>query len=524
MQLMDKIRQLSPVHQTDVYHTVVAQPMLKQKFYSGHGHGKGSTTGERSTLLTQFEKYAGWTVPALFPQEHIGGMTEMQLDYQSFGAQAVNNLANKIVTTLFHPTRPFFKAEAPKEYVEQSGKSIADIEMEMSGIEREAMKRFAKRDGRTVATDVAMQLIVTGNSLWHTPRGKPYRHFTYRDYDATFDSFGDMQSCIVREWMYFDTLPEKHKAICARFGKRAGDVVEVFTGIKRLAMDYYVVWQEMDSFCVLSEDYGVYSKDTLEYKPLRLLVVPGRHAGVGIIEQLAGDFHTMSKMSEAELDMLAIMCDVKTLVKPGSGMRIEEYNNALPGQAVAGDPDYIKSHTHNVAPQAEFIANKNRELARRLSQMFLMNQNAIRDAERVTAEEIRLIASELDQVHGGAYSRLARTLQRPLATDLLQDISPMLKGFEPLIITGLESLSRMSELDNIRGMVNDMTAVGAALQGPQGRWLNLEKITKKIVTGWGVDPNEVMNTAAEVAAEDERLMQQQAAIAAANELPKQIAK
>ena len=524
MQLMERIRQLSPVHQLDVYQTVVSQPMLKQKFYAGHGHGRGSTTGERSTLLQQFEKYAGWTIPALFPPEQIGGQAEMQLDYQSFGAQAVNNLANKIVTTLFHPTRPFFKAEAPKDYVEQSGKSISDIEMELSGVERECMKRFARRDGRTVATDSAMQLIVTGNSLWHTPKGKSYRHFSYRDYDATFDSFGEMQTCIVREWMYFDTLPSKHKEMCARFGKRAGDTVEVFTGIKRIAMDYYVVWQELDSYCVLSEDYGVYHKDTLEYKPLRMMVVPGRHAGVGIIEQLAGDFHTMSKMSEAELDLLAIMCDVKTLVKPGSGMRIEEYNNALPGQAVAGDPEVIKSHVHNVAPQAEFISNKSKELARRLSQMFLMNQNAIRDAERVTAEEIRLIAAELDQVHGGVYSRLARTLQRPLAIDLINDVSPLLRGFEPLIITGLESLSRMSELDNYRGFINDMTLVGQALQGPHGRWINLEKITKKFVTGWGIDPNEAMYTAAEVAAEDERLMQQQAAIAAANELPKQIAK
>lgn len=520
-QVMGRIRNLSPAHQQDVYDVVAGTPQLKHKFHNTSGmdnRRNGSTNNERETLLAQFEQYAAWTIPALFPPENITGGEEVQLDYQSFGAQAVNNLANKIVTTLFHPTRPFFKAQAPQEYVEQSGRSITDIDADLSGLEKKCMVQFAERDGRTVATDLAMQLIVTGNGMLQMQQGQVYRHFTYRDYDASFDVWGELTTCIVREWINVNTLSKKHCDICMHYGKRKDDMVEVFTGIRRIAMNHYVVWQEIENFHVLSEDYGVYSKDTLPWKPQRWLTVPGRQAGVGLLEQMSGDFHTLSCMSEAELDLIAIMCDIKSIVKPGGSTKIKDLNEAQPGSYVAGNPDDIKSHMHDVSKQMGILDGKMQGLIRRLSQMFLLNSNAIRDAERVTAEEVRYIAQELDQVHGGVYSRVARTLQRPIAKDLLRNESPLFKNFKPLIITGLESLSRMSELDSYRGFIQDMTNVGQALQGPHGAWINKEKLTKKFASGWGIDINEVVYTPQEKEAEDKRMIEMQAMLAASQNI------
>lgn len=520
---MQRIRDLSPAHQQDVYNIVTGTPQLKHKFYNNAGssdaRASNSSSNERATLLTQFEKYAGYTIPALFPPESITGAEEVQLDYQSFGAQAVNNLANKIVTTLFHPTRPFFKAQAPQEYVEQSGRSMTDIDADLSALEKKCMVQFAERDGRTVATDVALQLIVTGNSLIHMQPKQVYRHFTYRDYDAVFDVWGELNTCIVREWVHVNTLSKKHCSICMQHGKRESDMVEVFTGIKRISMGYYVVWQEMENFHVLAEDYGVYSKDTLPWKPQRWLVVPGRQAGVGLLEQMSGDFHTLSCMSEAELDLIAIMCDIKTVVKPGGQTKVTDLNNSKPGAYVPGNPDDFKSHMHDVQHQMNSLDKKMQGLIRRLSQMFLLNSNAIRDAERVTAEEIRYVAQELDQVHGGVYSRVARSLQRPIAKDLMRNESPIFKSFKPLIVTGLESLSRMSELDSYRGFINDMTQVGTALTGPHAAWINLEKVTKKFASGWGIDINDVIYTPQEKQQEEQRQLEMQAQLAAVTSTP-----
>ena len=71
--------------------------------------------GERSYLEHRWEDYAGWTLPYLFPHEEYFSTTEMQHDYNSLGAQALNHLSNKIAVTLFPPSRPFFKIELTPE-------------------------------------------------------------------------------------------------------------------------------------------------------------------------------------------------------------------------------------------------------------------------------------------------------------------------------------------------------------------------------------------------------------------------
>jgi hypothetical protein len=93
---------------------------------------------------------------------------------------------------------------------------------------------------------------------------------------------------------------------------------------------------------------------------------------------------------------------------------------------------------------------------RRIAAAFLLNNSVTRDAERVTAEEIRMQAQELEGSYGGVYSRLATELQLPLAKRLLKKFDPLLKDVEPVIVTGLDSLSRNSELDRTRAFFNDL--------------------------------------------------------------------
>ena len=72
---------------------------------------------------------------------------------------------------------------------------------------------------------------------------------------------------------------------------------------------------------------------------------------------------------------------------------------------------------------------------RRLGAAFLLNTAVTRDAERVTAQEIRMQAQELESSLGGVYSRLANELQLPLAKRLLQEIDEVFKDNFNEIIT-----------------------------------------------------------------------------------------
>ena len=103
--------------------------------------------GERSYLEHRWQDYAGWTLPYLFPHEEYESTTEMQLDFQSLGAQCVNHLANKIAMTLFAPSRPFFRVELTQEqhqwFIDQ-GFTEGDIEIFTSRAEQQSMRNMDK--------------------------------------------------------------------------------------------------------------------------------------------------------------------------------------------------------------------------------------------------------------------------------------------------------------------------------------------------------------------------------------------
>ena len=87
----------------------------------------------------------------------------------------------------------------------------------------------------------------------------------------------------------------------------------------------------------------------------------------------------------------------------------------------------------------------------RIGAGFLLQSAVTRDAERVTAEEIRKNAEELEGGLGGAYSRIAVDVQIPVAywTMKLIDKSIIGSDVEPVIITGLAALSRMGDRDRL---------------------------------------------------------------------------
>ena len=64
---------------------------------------------DRSTIVSRAEEYAAWTLPSIFPLVGTTETSELQNDVQSFGAQAVNHLANKLMIGSFGPSRPFMR-------------------------------------------------------------------------------------------------------------------------------------------------------------------------------------------------------------------------------------------------------------------------------------------------------------------------------------------------------------------------------------------------------------------------------
>lgn len=480
--------------------------VLRQEFLSGDYN--------REETLTRCERYAGWTIPTVFPDDPLMEYDEMQLDYQSVGAQAVTNLSNKIMMALFQPSRPFFRmnlSQEQRQEVLSTGIKGAQIDAALAEAERAAMHKLNASNARIVMHDVMQQLIITGNSLLYTPKDTKQAMVAYslRDYTIKRDLRGRLIKCIIKETKSVSGLSDELAEIATAAGYMPEDDVSIYTGIQKVGKNRYFVHQELEDLCYCHEKVGVYDKDTLPWIPLTWNLSRGKDYGTGLVELYAGDFHKLSNLSEAIVDYTTVMTDVKNLVNPAGMTDVREITESPSGAYVHGREEDIYVHQPQVSNVSDFLSNQFDVTARRIGAAFLLNTAVTRDAERVTAQEIRMQAQELESSLGGVYTRLATELQLPLAKRLLKDLDPVFKDVEPVIVTGLESLSRNSELDNFRAFMQDLIVLSDVPDEVKMR-MEMGDIIATLGAGHGVDYKKFLKDEKKVEAEQEANMQRQA--------------
>jgi len=469
---------------------------------------------KREEVLSRCERYAGWTIPTVFPDDPLMGHDELQLDYQSVGAQAVTNLSNKIMMALFQPSRPFFRMNLSKEQrddVMSTGIKGAQVDAALAEAERTAMHNLNATNARIIMHDILQQLIITGNSLLHIPKNdsQPMCAYTIRDYTIQRDLRGRVVKAIIKETKSVAGLSDELAELAIAANYTMEDDVSIYTGIQKVGKDRFFVWQELEDLCYCHESVGVYDKENLPWIPLTWNLARGKDYGTGLVELYSGDFHKLSNLSEAIVDYTTVMTDLKNLVNPAGMTDVRELTEAPSGAYVHGREQDIFVHQPQVGNSADFLSHQFDITARRIGAAFLLNSAVTRDAERVTAQEIRMQAQELESSLGGVYTRLATELQLPLAKRLIKELDPIFKDIEPVIVTGLESLSRNSELDNFRAFMQDLIILTDVPEDVTIR-MEMGDVIATLGAGHGVDYKKFLKDEKKVQAEQQQRMQAQA--------------
>lgn len=452
---------------------------------------------ERDLISTKVEEYATWTLPSVFPEPGVTVSEELQNDVQSFGAQAVNHLSNKLMIGLFNPSRPFFRLDATKEFTEelaQAGVPQEAIQAALQGAERESVKELDRLGAREPFTMLLMLLIITGNGLLYFPKDGKIQAYSMRDYVITRDITGFPIRIILHDAKKTETLPKDVQEKLHRAkpnGVNAEMDTKLYTDIQwDITTKKYTVHQYADEVRLTDDkSKGVYTADTLPYIPLVWKLVRGEDYGRGLVEDYAGDFHALSTAERSSLEIVSVIAQIKGLVNPAGMTDVNELNNTANGQWCSGREEDVSLVQFAELQQAlasleTYIDKKER----RLSKAFLMDSAGVRDAERVTAEEIRLVARDLEMALGGVYTRLAQTYQLPIARLLLLKIDFKIKGtkVEPIITTGLSALSRSGDLDSYRFFVQD-AALLAQLDPEIRAELSIPQLLQYIATNNNLD-------------------------------------
>jgi hypothetical protein len=432
----------------------------------------------------------------MFPYENLSPNVEVPVAIDSIGAQGVNHLANKIISTLFPSKSLFFRLHLDQDMKDLLAKAIqassggtlspedlkAQLEtqvLQLNEILISAEKRAEDHlnfvQYRPEAINAAKLLIITGNCLvFHPEDGLPVQVYNLRNYHVVRDCSGQPVEMMTMETRAFETFAPHVKEQLMANAKWRGmhkgyddplgsdddynseKEVCIYTQIRLEDDGKWHVTQYADE--VLLNNDRVYTKKTLRWIPLTWNLIQGEDYGRGLIQDFAGAFHALMVLNHSLLNIAAIMGDVKIFVKPTSQVDVVTLQNSLPGSYHEGDPNDVGTGQINKYQDAQFIQAHIERYQKQLSQAFMLVSQQIRDAERVTAEEVRVNADELEASNGGIYSRLASAWQQPTANLALQDTDfhGVGDGIEPQVITGMDSLSRAGEAYNMRMFITDV--------------------------------------------------------------------
>jgi hypothetical protein len=165
---------------------------------------------DRRPFLDRARTCAKLTIPTLFPPEGSNNSTRYDTPYQGVGARGVNNLASKLLLTLFPPHSPHFKFEVDELTLEEltgSEGMEAEVSKALSAYTKRVMTDVEVRAFRPTVFEALKHLIVGGNGTLYVPEEGPSRFYQLEKYVCKRDPSGKLLELILKENIAIAAVP-----------------------------------------------------------------------------------------------------------------------------------------------------------------------------------------------------------------------------------------------------------------------------------------------------------------------------
>lgn len=480
---------------------------------------------DRDNYTQRAENCAKYTIPALFPKESDDGGTAYETPYNSVGARGLNNLASKLLLALLPPSQPFFRLsldQATNEKVASSGDAQQKdaIEYGLSVMEQLAMKYMEAQSLRPTLFDCIKQLIIAGNALlFLPPKEGGIKCYHLRDYVVERDGLGNVLQLVARDRIARGSLPENLKSLLEDTGdNKSNEPVTVYTHVYRVeGNDGQGTWesyQELKGEPIAGSEQS-YPFGKSPWIPVRFTKKDGESYGRSFVEDYLGDLVSLENLTKAIVNMSMISAKVLFLVNPACATSIRALTKAEDGAFVSGRAEDVVPMNLNKTSDLQVAQSTASQIESRLSYAFLLNSAVQRNGERVTAEEIRYVAGELEDTLGGVYSLLSKELQLPLVSCVVNqmtslgyfaDMESMGVAIEPSIITGVDALGRGHDAVNLTQALSIISQLGDQAMST----INIGNLMTRIFTAYHIDVTGLVKTPEELQAEQQAMMEQQA--------------
>ena len=466
------------------------------------------------------------TIPSICPASNQGDQGKLKTPWQSTGARGIAHLSHKLLITLLPPNTPFFKLEIDSLalQIEEQGPEIkTELDTALVKVEQATMTMLETMSARASLNQAFRQLLVTGNVLLYVlPDGIRVIHL--QDYCVVRDPMGHITEILIEEEVYPEALPDgflpdqKEEETLEPTKKS----IKVHTCVK--FENGVATWYQEAKGKEIANTYGRCPENCSPWIVLRYEKLDSEDYGRSHTEQYYGDLTALESLYQAVIEAAAAASKILFLCNPNGTTRPRTLSSAANGAIVQGNAADVTVVQANKQADLQIANSTIDRIEGRLQFAFLLNSAIQRPGERVTAEEIRYMAQELEASIGGFYSILTQELQLPLVRRLiymlqkkgkLPEFPNSQETGEPLVlpkaVTGLEGIGRGDDMNKL----TEFLGVTQQVLGPEiaQQYVNYEEALRRLAASASIDTTNLVKTSQQ--------LQQEAAAAQAQQQQQQ---
>ena len=381
-----------------------------------------------------------------------------------------------------------------------------EVETALSDMERSVSREIEVNNIRVATFEALRHIVVTGNALLYLPDEGSMRVIHLDRYVVKRDPMGNARCIIIKENVAPAMLPDEVRAYVESNLADYEETTELFTKQEILDDGKVMVVQEVQGHTI-EETKQIFPVERSPFIALRMMRVDGESYGRGYVEQYYGDLQSLEGLTKAIVEGSAAASKVLFLVNPNGTTRARTLSESPNGAIREGSAADVSVLQVNKAADFGVALSTMQQIQDRLSYAFLLTESTIRNADRVTAEEVRLVTLSIERQLGGIYSVLSQEFQLPLVNRLMDRMSKKDKlpkipkdKVKPAIITGIEALGRGNDLNRLDIYLSGISQI----LGPEvlGQYVNIREYMSRRASALGIDESSLVRT-------EEEVMQQQ---------------
>jgi hypothetical protein len=443
-----------------------------------------------------------WLVPAANDPDQ-GQPETYPLPWNDIGAEGHQHLASRWLLAVMPASETFFKYTIDERQratlisdARQAGtpeadiaKSMVEFDRGLLALEQSVLREINSSADRAVALEAMVHLIGPGNIVLYDDEQDGLTCYHLNRYVLRRDPMGRPLELVICESFTEDSLP---KVVAEHLGLLKDeesedyspdpfapnkvmdeeDVIKVYTHVEWDYTKGKVKWCQE---CKGEEIDGQDKKVDIEispWMPLRATRIDSCDYGPGYIEaRCLAALQTAESLSQALTEGSMIAAESKNVVRPGGATSIKDLVACRNGGYVIGHPDDVKELGSDGRRGQGLVVAEARlqRVEASLKRAFMMSN--VRDSERTTAEEIRMVALQMDEGQVGIYSILTTEFQYPYITRKLHVLTRQGKIqlpedlVKPVVSVGLAAVGRGNDLEKMMRFIQGLDAL-AKIVGP----------------------------------------------------------